>query len=204
MSLIERFTSRTGQVIRVQEHNGEPVFCAKDICEALGIACHRVKVARLDPDEKLACVQQTGRGTRQMVFVEPGMYSIILTCRGATTAGTPAHAFRRWVTHEVLPAIRRDKEYKLREVIALENREEKGRRLWIVVRDLNVWNFHARRRHFSKVCQATAQFCYTDEFNSPTVNPDQLEECRRCIRETMGRAIVNAVPADQCRLTDMW
>ena len=140
-----------------------------------------------------------------MVFVtEPGMYSIILTCRGATTAGTPAHAFRRWVTHEVLPAIRRDKEYKLREVIALENREEKGRRLWIVVRDLNVRNFHARRRHFSKVCQATAQFCYTDEFNSPTVNPDQLEECRRCIRETMGRAIVNAVPADQCRLTDMW
>lgn len=59
----------------------------------LRIASHRVKVSKLDPDEKIASPQQTVRGTRLMVFVtEPGMYSIILTCRGATTAGTPAHA----------------------------------------------------------------------------------------------------------------
>ena len=205
MSLIERFRSRTGQVIRVKENNGEPTFCAKDVCEALGIANHRNKTNRLDEDEKLMSTQWTAGQRRGMLFVtEPGVYKIILTCRDATNPGTPAHAFCRWVTHEVLPSIRRDKEYKLRESIAIENTEEKGRRLWIVVRDLNVFNYNARRKYFSAVCRATEEFCYVDEFNSPHVHADQLEACRQCIRETMSQAIVNGVPENQRLITDMW
>jgi prophage antirepressor-like protein len=205
MSLIERFTSRTGEVIRVQGTSDEPLFCAKDVCRGLGIANYAQKVQKLDADEKILSVEQTSRGKRNMLFVtEPGLYSIILTCRGATTRGTPAHAFRRWVTHEVLPTIRRTREYKLRESIAIENREEKGRRLWIVVKNMDVWNYNARRKHFSKVCRATERFCYTDEFNSPHVSPDQINECRQCIRQTLAEAILESVPQDQRRLTDMW
>jgi prophage antirepressor-like protein len=205
MSLIERFTSRAGQVIRTKQHNGEPIFCAKDVCESLGIVNYRSKVTKLDQDEKILSKIPTCRGRRNMLFVsEPGLYSIILTCQGATTEGTPAHAFRRWVTHDVLPSIRRDKEYKLRESIAIENKEEKGRRLWIVVRNLDVFNYNARRKYFSAVCRATEEFCYVDEFNSPHVHADQLEACRQCIRETMTQAIVNAVPVNQRLITDMW
>ena len=189
----------------MKDNNGEPTFCAKDVCEALGIANHRNKTNRLDEDEKLKITQWTAGQRRGMLFVtEPGVYKIILTCRDATNPGTPAHAFCRWVTHEVLPSIRRDKEYKLRESIAIENTEEKGRRLWIVVRDLNVFNYNARRKYFSAVCRATEEFCYVDEFNSPHVHADRLQACRQCIRETMSQAIVNGVPENQRLITDMW
>jgi prophage antirepressor-like protein len=205
MSLIERFTSRAGEVIRVKQEDGEPLFCAKDVCMALGIAGHRNKVAKLDEDEKLTSICRTSGQRRRMVFVtEPGVYKIILTCRDSTNPGTPAHAFTRWITHDVLPSIRRNKEYKLRESIAIETKEEKGRRLWIVVRNLDVFNYNARRKYFSAVCRATEGFCYVDEFNSPHVHADQLEACRQCIRATMTKVIVNAVPANQRRITDMW
>ena len=205
MSLIERFTSRAGHVIRVQGTNDEPLFCAKDVCEALSIVNYRNKVARLDEDEKHVSIQWTSGQRRRMVFVtEPGLYKIILTCRDATTQGTPAHAFTRWVTHEVLPSIRREKEYKLREQLALETREEKGRRLWVVVREMNIWSYNARRKHFSKVCTATREFWYTDEFNSPHVNAESLEECRAKIRRVMSEAIVDSVPSGQRLMTDYY
>ena len=205
MSLVERFTNRAGLTIRVKQENGEPLFCAKDVCSALGIDNYRNKVRKLDVDEKILSILDTGRGRRQALFVtEPGVYKIILTCRDSTNPGTPAHAFTRWVTHEVLPSIRRDKEYRLREALALETREEKGRRLWIVVRDIDVWTYNTRRKYFSKVCQATRRFCYTDEFNSPHVNADQLAACKRCIRTTISAAILESVPSNQRRLTDMW
>ena len=137
-----------------------------------------------------------------LVVTEPGLYSIILTCRDATIQGTPAHAFRRWVTHEVLPCIRRDKEYRLREQLALETREEKGRRLWVVLREMNVWAFNARRKHFGKICHDTSEFCYTDEFNSPHVHADQLENCKQQIRQSMSEAIIAAVPRGQTLMTN--
>jgi hypothetical protein len=164
-----------------------------------------LKVAKLDKDEKILTTERTGRGRRNMLFVtEPGLYSIILTCRGATTPGTPAHAFRRWVTHEVLPSIRKDREYKLRESLAAATHEEKGRRLWIVIRDMDIWNYNVRRKYFGKVCKATKQQCYLDEFNSPHVKPDELDACKACIRILISKAILKAVPANQSLVTDFF
>ena len=204
-SLIERFTSRTGKTIRVQRSDGEPIFCAKDVCHALGIVNYRTKVSRLDEDESRVSLEQTTSGRQNMVFVtEPGLYKIILTCRGATVKGTPAHSFTRWVTHEVLPAIRHDREYKLREAIAAATKEEKGRRLWIVLRDMDIWNFNARRKHFGKICRATTELCYTDEFGAPHVCADRLRECKNLIRDTMTAAILEAMPEDQKVITDFF
>jgi prophage antirepressor-like protein len=205
MNLIEAFTSRTGQVIRVKHDGGEPIFCAKDVCAALGIVNYRNKTDRLDADEKLVSTQRTGGQRRNMLFVtEPGLYSIILTCRGATTPGTPAHAFRRWVTHEVLPSIRRGREYRLRETIENEKHEEKGRRLWIVLKEMDLWNFNARRKYFGTVCNACAACSYKDEFNSPHIWANRLDECKQIIRTVVSRAILSAVPKNQKLMTDFF
>ena len=209
MELIRSFTSRTGQVIRVGEHHGEPIFCAKDLCRALGIVNHRLKVGRLDEDEKLMYVEHTSGQRRSMLYVtEAGMYKVILTCRGATTKGTPAHAFTRWVTHHVLPSMRRqrerDREYQLRETLAIQTREEKTRRLWFVLKDMDVWSYNIRRKYFGRVCGATKHLCYVDEVGSPHVMSECLEECKDVIRRSIGRAILDQVPPNQNLLTRYW
>ena len=108
------------------------------------------------------------------------------------------------MTHEVLPAIRKDREYKLRERIASDTREEKSRRLWCFLKEMDVWSYNIRRKHFGTVCRATTQYCYVDEFNAPHVKADCLDECKQCIRETLSRLILDAVPRNQYRLTDLW
>ena len=114
MNLIERFTSQTGRTIRVLGTEDNPMFCAKDICNALGIVNHRVKVGKLDQDESRVYVQPTPSGKQKMIFVtEPGLYKMILTSRGSCTQGTVAHTFTRWVTHDVLPSIRRNQKQRL-------------------------------------------------------------------------------------------
>lgn len=82
---------------------GEPWFAAKDVCDILSIADASQAVERLDDDEKLMrIIHGSGQG-RQMWFVnESGMYNLIFRSNKPE-----AKAFRKWVTGEVLPSIRR-------------------------------------------------------------------------------------------------
>ncbi|MGE5552948.1 MAG: phage antirepressor KilAC domain-containing protein [Betaproteobacteria bacterium] len=81
--------------------NNEPHFVAKDVCEILEI--DQSQTRRLDDDEKGLCPIQTPGGVQEMLVVnEPGLYSLILGSRKPE-----AKLFKRWVTHEVIPAIRR-------------------------------------------------------------------------------------------------
>ena len=95
--------------VRVVDIDGQPWFVAKDVCACLEIDNHRNAVARLDDDEKdgVQILDAIGREQETTVINESGLYAIILRSQGAMTPGTPAHAFRKWVTAEVLPAIRR-------------------------------------------------------------------------------------------------
>ena len=96
--------------VRVQVINGEPWFVAKDICEALGIGNITDTMGRLDDDEKLTSVVSKSGQNRQMWMVnESGLYNLIFQSRKAE-----AKAFRRWVTGEVLPTIRRTGRYELK------------------------------------------------------------------------------------------
>lgn len=89
--------------IRAVSENGEPWFVAKDVCDALGIARQQDSTRHLDDDERGECLVDTPSGKQSMVVVnEPGFYRLILKSRKPE-----AKAFKRWVTHEVLPAIRR-------------------------------------------------------------------------------------------------
>jgi len=89
--------------IEVHTVNGEPWWVAKDVCEVLGIKQPTRATEGLDDDEKGVTTIHTPGGRQQVLTVnEAGLYSLILRSRKPE-----AKAFKRWITHDVLPAIRR-------------------------------------------------------------------------------------------------
>lgn len=94
--------------IRVELVDGEPWFVAKDVCDALGIENNRNATARLDDDEKGASIVRTPSGEQSMTTVnESGLYNLIFQSRKPE-----AKKFRKWVTGEVLPSIRKTGRYE--------------------------------------------------------------------------------------------
>ena len=106
MSDIQVFESgEFGKIRAMRGEDGEPMFVAKDVCAALGI--EQTAASRLDDDEKGLRLTQTHGGEQRMLCVtEPGFYKLVMRSRKPE-----AKAFQRWVTHEVLPALRRDGGY---------------------------------------------------------------------------------------------
>lgn len=101
-----------GKKVRIVNCDGNPWFIAKDVCEALEIADHKVALRRLDADEKGECLTPTPGGLQVMRTVcESGFYKLIARSRKATTAGTFAHRFTNWVFREVIPSIRKTGSY---------------------------------------------------------------------------------------------
>lgn len=93
--------------VRTVLQDGEPWFVLKDVCNVLGIANDRNAAARLDNDERGVYQMDTLGGTQKMNIInEWGLYNIILR-----SDKPQAKPFRRWVTHEVLPAIRKTGSY---------------------------------------------------------------------------------------------
>ena len=92
----------SAHAIRSLVMNGEPWFVASDVCEALSLETH-VAVRRLDDDEKDRYSIPTLGGQQEMTIInESGLYSLILTSRKPQ-----AKKFKKWVTSDVLPAIRK-------------------------------------------------------------------------------------------------
>ena len=105
MSNIVAFDFESHNVRVVMDENGEPWFVAADICSAMTINTEQTR--RLDEDEKGLRTVQTPGGQQEMVAIsESGLYSLILTSRKPE-----AKRFKRWVTHEVLPSIRKTGSY---------------------------------------------------------------------------------------------
>lgn len=101
------FSSEEFGEIRTAQIDGEPWFVAADVCRALEIGNPSQAVERLDDDEKGISTIDTLGGQQQMVIInEPGLYSLVLTSRKPE-----AKAFKRWITHEVIPAIRKHGAY---------------------------------------------------------------------------------------------
>lgn len=105
--------------IRTLVINNEPWFVAKDICDALNIQNVSQALANLDDDEKMISsdsmlnIGSAGNGAQSLSLVaESGMYTLILRCRDAVKKGSIPHRFRKWVTAEVLPAIRKTGKYE--------------------------------------------------------------------------------------------
>ena len=99
--MITVFENEEFGAVRTATINGEPWFVANDVCAILEI--DRTQTRRLDDDEKGVYLIHTLGGDQKMSIVnEFGLYSLILRSRKPE-----AKAFRRWITHEVIPAIRK-------------------------------------------------------------------------------------------------
>lgn len=110
MSAVEVFQfPATGQQIRTVLLGGEPWFVGRDACDLLALSDLQSSLRQLDDDEKGRHSVPTPGGYQQMTVInESGLYSLILRSRRPE-----AKAFKRWVTHEVLPAIRRTGQYEV-------------------------------------------------------------------------------------------
>lgn len=94
--------------VRAVTLEGEPWFVAADVCRALGLGNSSMAVSKLDDDEKMTLnltdSHSNQRGGAQMATIinEPGLYALVLSSRKPE-----AKAFKRWITHEVIPSIRK-------------------------------------------------------------------------------------------------
>jgi prophage antirepressor-like protein len=92
-----------GEIRTAQTESGEPLFVAKDVCDILGISKHRDAIQKLDEDERGSVRVDTLGGIQEMTAVtESGLYTLIIR-----SDKKEAKPFRKWVTSEVLPAIRK-------------------------------------------------------------------------------------------------
>ncbi|QOL54506.1 phage antirepressor KilAC domain-containing protein [Bifidobacterium longum subsp. longum] len=101
---IQRFEFEGAALRTLTDENGEPWFVAKDVCDILGHSNVSMALDRLDDDERSKF--NLGRQGETNIVNEAGLYSLVLGSRKPE-----AHEFKRWVTHEVLPSIRRHGAY---------------------------------------------------------------------------------------------
>jgi prophage antirepressor-like protein len=121
MQALQNVFSFQDKQVRVVLRDGEPWFVARDVCEVLDHSDTSTAIRRLDDDEKLTQTMFVSGQNREVWLVnEPGLYSLILTSRKPE-----AKAFKRWITHEVIPAIRKTGAYAIdqNKVVPLSERQ---------------------------------------------------------------------------------
>lgn len=113
MNDLKIFSNEKFGTVRTVIKDNEPWFVAADVCRALEIAEPHRAISRLDEDEKGSHSVTTPGGTQDMSVVnEPGLYSLVLGSRKPE-----AKEFKRWITHEVIPSIRKTGMYMTGDVM---------------------------------------------------------------------------------------
>lgn len=110
LTVLQELTRLTykGNVVRTVEQDGTIWWVLVDVCKVLEIANARNVSARLDEDEKGVHLVDTLGGRQKLTIInESGLYAVLLR-----SDKPEAKPFKRWVTHEVLPSIRRTGQYK--------------------------------------------------------------------------------------------
>lgn len=107
---LQVFTNAQFGSVRTINQNGEPWFVAADVCRILELSNPSVAIERLDEDERAKF--NLGRQGEGYAVNEPGLYSLVLGSRKPE-----AKAFKRWITHEVIPAIRKHGVYATPETV---------------------------------------------------------------------------------------
>lgn len=101
---IQTFNFNNATLRTLTDEAGDPWFVAKDVCDILGLENSRKATSDLDLDEKNTVTISDGipGNPNKTIISEPGLYKLIMRSRKPE-----AHEFQRWITHEVLPAIRK-------------------------------------------------------------------------------------------------
>lgn len=138
------FTFST-QALRCIMRDGEPWFVAADVCSALDVKDTSMACSRLDDDERGTNTVGTPSGQQEMTIInESGLYSLILTSRKPE-----AKKFKKWVTSEVLPAIRKTGRYIDAEAKATPAPPEK-------LGDLGTWIVQQVHHHTDRYLSRTS------------------------------------------------
>ena len=140
-----------GNEVRTIQKDGEPWWVLKDVCEVLGLSSPHKVFDRLDEDEKGRNQITTPGGEQEMTVInESGLYNVILR-----SDKPEAKPFRKWVTSEVLPSIRKHGAYMTPETLeqailnpdmmiklctALKDEQDKNKALQAVNSSLTVDN----------------------------------------------------------------
>ena len=97
-----------GNIRTMRDEKGEPLFCAKDVCDALGYdQTHKAVKRHVEEGDGTKRPTPTTSGIQQMLYInESGLYSLILSSKLES-----ARRFKHWVTSEVLPSIRKQGGY---------------------------------------------------------------------------------------------
>lgn len=102
-----------GKVRIAMNENEEPLFCLADVCSVIGIANARNVKSRLDLEDVCQMDTLTEGGKQQVTFItESGLYDVIIR-----SDSEKAKPFRKWVTSEVLPSIRKHGAYMTQETL---------------------------------------------------------------------------------------
>ena len=101
------FNYESRQVQVIQDEGGRPWWVAADICAILGLSNPTEAIRALDDDEKSTLRISEG-GPERNIINEPGLYSLIIRSNKSE-----AKKFKRWITHEVLPSIRKTGRYEI-------------------------------------------------------------------------------------------
>lgn len=175
--------------VRVIMIDGEPWFVGKDVAKALGYKDHKNALKlHVDGEDKTGWQITTPYGVQNMTVInESGMYSLILSSKLPS-----ARQFKRWVTSEVLPSIRKTGSYSI-------NRDDR----WLETRQ-NAKNSHkpytsaialllqhldafGRKNkpdpwyygHITNIVQDACEVIKGNRDNAPVANPNKLDQCQQ-------------------------
>ena len=111
-----------GNEVRTIQHGDEVWWVLRDVCRVLSLSNPAKVAQRLDEDEKDITLSYTPGGYQEITIVnEPGLYSVILR-----SDKPEAKTFKRWVTHEVLPSIRKTGAYNVGQELTDEEKMAHG------------------------------------------------------------------------------
>lgn len=159
----------------------QPWFVASDVCNALGYSDVSMTVRKLDEDERGTSLIGTPSGDQNMLIVnESGLYSLVLRSRKPE-----ARRFKKWITSEVLPTIRKTGGYQIRQPQALPAIDYPMAK-WL---GMNPWMRHAQNpipNRDGKGITITASMMFCDDYRSP-------------IRELLDNLANEGINVDACR-----
>ena len=170
------------QAVRVIMRGDEPWFVAADVCRVLEIGNTSDAIKRLDDDEAALDTIEGSQRREMNTINESGLYALILTSRKSQ-----AKRFRKWITSEVIPAIRRTGRY----VHQLPETDPAGDIAGMSIREAELWLQMVREARLSRGRKAAASIWDRSPLpplavNTPISGPSQIDatECLAHIVET--------------------
>lgn len=175
MEEVQVFNNEEFGEVRSMTINGEPWFVGKDIAIALGYSnSSKAVITHVDEDDKVTKTSpysQNGNTVGKLTFInESGLYSLILSSKLPN-----AKKFKKWVTSEVLPALRKYGVYSMRESYMIENPVERALK----------WAEEERERQKLRLenKELTTEICHKEDVIVGLVDDIDLTEKRRRITQ---------------------